>query len=264
MKFKHLGAIGLVVIIFISSCTPYKDVPYFQNLKRDSVTATTEKITNFSPLTIQPGDLLALHVNSLNHEADAQFNYNLERPNGINVGSSIAVSSENVVYGYLVEQSGNINLPLVGNVKVSGLTTAGITTILETKLSEYLSDPKVNIRILNFKISVLGDVARPGSYDITNDHVTLIQALALAGDLNTTGIRSNVLLIREVNGNRETITLNLTSKKIFNSSYYYLKNNDVIYVQPNKDRVAQTDSGLIKASILISALSVLAIIITKL
>jgi len=263
MNFRHLNAVLLIAIIFISSCTPYKDIPYFQNLKRDSVSVSKEKITNFSPLTIQPGDLLAIHVNSLNHDADAQFNYNLDRPSGYNVQTGVANASENVVYGFLVNHDGNISYPLIGKVKVAGLTTDEITSILESKLSEYLTQPNVNIRIQNFKISVLGDVAKPGSYDITNEQITLTQALALAGDLNTTGIRSNVLLIREVNGNRETITLNLTSKKIFNSPYYYLKNNDVIYVQPNKDKVAQTDSGLVKASLIISALSVLALILTK-
>jgi polysaccharide export outer membrane protein len=261
MNFKHLNAI--ILIIFISSCTPYKTVPYFQDLKRDSITAIKEKITNFSPLTIQPGDLLALHVTSLNREADAVYNYNLERPNGLNVGTNVGVSSENVVYGYLVDQQGNINLPDVGKVKVEGSSTAEIAIILESKLAEYLKKPNVNVRILNFKISILGDVARPGSFDVTNEKITIPQALSLAGDLNTTGIRNNVLLIREIDGNRETITLNLTSKKIFNSPYYYLKNNDVIYVQPNKDKVAQSDSGVIKVSLIISALSVLALFLTR-
>ncbi|MGZ3756183.1 MAG: polysaccharide biosynthesis/export family protein [Mucilaginibacter sp.] len=263
MNFKFLYTIPLIAIIFISSCTPYKTVPYFQNLKRDSVNVAIEKISNFSPLTVQPGDLLAIHVNSLNHDADAQFNYNLERPNGINIGSSIGVSSENVVYGNLVDSNGEISLPMIGHVKVSNLTTATITDMLESKLSEYLTKPSINIRILNFKIAVLGDVSKPGSYDIVNEKITIPQALALAGDLNITGIRDNILLIREINGERQIITLSLSSKKIFDSPYYYLKNNDVIYVQPNKDKVAQSDSGLVKASLIISALSVLALILTK-
>jgi len=263
MKFKHLSAIVLIAVIFISSCTPYRTVPYFQNLKRDSVTATTEKITNYSPLTIQAGDLLALHVTSLNREADAEFNYNLERPNGLGIGVNLNTNSESVVYGYLVDQHGEINLPEAGKVKVSGNTTSEIASMLESRLAEYLSKPNVNIRILNFRISVLGDVAKPGSFDIVNEKITVTQALALAGDLNTTGLRNNILLIREIDGNREQITLNLTSKKIFNSPYYYLKNNDVIYVQPNRDRVAQSDSGVIKISLLISALSVLALFLTR-
>jgi len=265
MNFKQIHAIVLLVaVIFISSCTPYKNVPYFQNLKRDSTQAIKTKITNFSPLTVQTGDLLAFHVTSLNREADAMFNYNLERPSGLTNESAVGVSSENVVYGLLVDNSGNVSLPMIGKVKVSGLTTAQVAEILESKLADYLTKPNVNIRILNFRISVLGDVSKPGVFDIQNEKINVTQALALAGDLNTTGIRQNVLLIREVDGVRETITLNLTSKSLFDSPYYYLRNNDVIYVTPNKDRVSQSDTGLVKASLIISALSVLALILNKL
>jgi len=261
MSFKHLIAIVLVALLFFSSCTPYKNVPYFQDLKKDKI--FKEKITNFSPLIIQPGDLLAIHFSSLNHDADARFNYDLQ-PTPPNILPSIERSEQNAVVGYLVDKQGNISLPLIGFVKVAGLTTAEIASTLETRLSEYLTKPNINVRIQNFKISVLGDVLHPGSFSSSGERITITEAIALAGDLTTTGIRDSVLLIREIDGNREFVPMNLTSKKIFNSPYFYLKNNDIIYVQPNKDRVAQSDSGLIKASIIISALSVLAIIITKL
>jgi len=261
MNFKSLNAVVLIALILISSCTSYKNVPYFQNLKRDSVSAIKEKITNFSPLLIQPGDLLAIHVTSLNHEADAAINYNLIfQPQ--NTLPSIDHADQNAVLGYLVDPIGNIHLPYVGNVKVSGMTTLEISSALESKLSEYLSKPNFEVRLQNFKISVIGDVLRPGSFGSTNERITVTEALALAGDLNATGYR-DILLIREINGNREYITLDLTSKKIFNSPYYYLKNNDVIYVQPNKQRVAATDNGFQKVSIIISALSVLALFLNS-
>ena len=264
MKLKNLLIIFFVLSFFSFSCTTYKDVPYFQDLKRDSV--LTEKINNFTPLTIQPGDLLAIHVNSLNHDADLQFNYNFERPSGVNAITNVpnaGSSAENTVFGYLVDRDGNIRLPLVGYVKVSGSNTVEITHDLETKLSDYLSKPIVNVRLENFKISILGDVRNPGSYNIANESVTLSEALALAGDLNSTGLRPNLLIIREVDGVRKYITLDLRSKSILNSPYYYLKNNDIVYVQPNRDKVASTDSAFQKASLIIGALSLLAIFLTR-
>jgi len=260
MKFKHFSAVVLVVTIFISSCTPYKNVPYFQDLKKNKI--YKEKIDNFSPLTIQAGDILDIHVTSLNHDADAPFNYNLQLlpPN---VPANVDKADQNAVVGYPVDQQGNIHIHLVGAVKVAGSNTAQIAADLEEKLSEYLSKPTVQVRIQNFKVSVLGDVAHPGVYSSLSERFTVTDAIAYAGDLNTTGIRDSVMLIREIDGNREYVPLNLTSKKIFSSPYFYLKNNDVIYVQPNRDRVSQSDSGVIKISLIISALSVLALFLTR-
>jgi len=258
MKLKHSTAILLVSVLFSFSCTPYKTVPYFQDLKKDSI--LREKITNYSPLIIQPGDLLALQVTSLNHDADAVFNYNLERPNGLN---AVGRAEQTAVFGYLVDPSGNIHLPLAGNVKVSGLTSDAISALLETKLSDYLTGANIKVRIQNFKVSVMGDVKNPGVYNIPDERVTLPEALTMAGDLNTTGIRNNILLVREIEGKREYIRLDLGSKSIFNSPYFYLKNNDMIYVQPNRDKVAATDSAFQKVALLISALSLVAIFFTR-
>ena len=244
-------------------------MPYFKDLKADSV--TTEKIENFLPLTIQPGDLLAINVNSLNHEADAIINYNLARPSGTNVvapntSEEVPTSSgesQNAVYGYLVDRDGNLHLPMVGIIKVSGLTTEETTRLIEIDLQQYLSQPVVNVRLENFRVSVLGDVSRPGFYTVPNESISLLQALSVAGDLNTTGVRQNVILIREIDGKREYVHFDLRSKKIFRSPYFYLKNNDVIYVQPNGDKVSSGGSGFEKFSLLLSALSIVAIFITS-
>jgi polysaccharide export outer membrane protein len=146
---------------------------------------------------------------------------------------------------------------------VSGLTTTDLVDQMQVKFQTYLSKPIVNARIMNFKVSVLGDVARPDVFTLTNERVTLIQALSLAGDLNITGIRNNILLIREIEGKREYIPIDLNSKKLFNSPYYYLKNNDVVYVIPNKAKVAQASTGFTKVSLVIGALSVLAIVLSN-
>jgi len=263
MKLRYLIAIFYILTLFTFSCTPYKGVPYFQDLQRDSI--QVEKIINYTPLTVQPGDLLALNVNSLNHEADAQFNYNLERPSGINSITGLTdngTASEGVVFGYLVDEEGNINLPIIGEVKVSGLSTEQISVDLQTRLASVLSNPIVNVRLVNFTVSILGDVKTPGVFAVKDEKTTITEAIALAGDLNTTGIR-NILIIREVDGIRKYIPLDLKSKNIMNSPYYYLKNKDVIYVQPNKDKVSGSDSAFTKASLLLAALSLVAIFLTR-
>lgn len=193
---------------------------------------------------MQPGDLLGIKVTSLNPEADDIFN-----------NTSTDRYEQNSVNGYLIDQDGNVNLPMLGLMKVSGYSTKEISSNLEAKLQTYLSKPVVNVRMLNFKISVLGDVFRPGSFDVDNEKITLTQALSLAGDLNTTALRQNVLLIREKNGMRKYITIDLTTKSIFTSPYYYLENNDVIYAQPNYARVQNDAGSITKMGLIVSAFS---------
>lgn len=220
---------------------------------------TREEINNFSPFTIQAGDILAINVSNPNPEASAIINYNLNRVSGNNLDQS----PQNAVIGFLVDAKGNINIGLIGEMHVAGLTTSDLTEQMQVKLQTYLSKPIVNIRILNFRISVLGDVAHPDVFTITNERITIIQALAMAGDLNITGIRNNILLIREVEGKREYIPIDLNSKKLFNSPYYYLKNNDAIYVVPNHAKVDAASATFTKVSLVIGALSIIAIVLSN-
>ncbi len=257
MKLKHLGGIILISVLFNLSCTPYKTVPYFQDVRKDTI--LNETINNYTPLTLQPGDLLGISVTSLNSQADLMFNYNLAAQPGV----ALAKPDQTAVVGYLVDNNGNINFPLLGLIKVSGIATADVATQLQDKLQAYLSKAVVNVRILNFKISVLGDVKNPGTFSIQDEKITITGALSLAGDLNITGIRNNVMLIREKDGIREFIPVNLLSKSITNSSYYYLKNNDVLYVQPNKVKVSFDEATVAKVSLIISAISILILIIRK-
>lgn len=258
MNIKHLLFLPLIVFVFInSSCTSYKNIPYFQNVTRDSI--TTENIENYSQLTIQPGDLLGIHVTSLNNEADSKYNYNLERAFG---NSNLDRAEENAVVGYLVDPNGDIRLPSIGVVRVSGLTTFDIAKLLETKLLVDLKEPVVNVRIQNFKISILGDVKNPGTYTIINERISLTEALSRAGDLNITGIR-NILLIREFNGKRTYVPVDLTSKSFVSSPYYYLKNNDVVYVKPNRARSEDNGSTFQRAGLIVSVLSIIAILLQR-
>lgn len=244
--------------VFFCSCGSYKNIPYFQDL---TVTKPiNEQANNYSPLTIQPADVLGINVSSRNPESSNVFNYNLNRVNGNNFDTS----PENPVTGYLVDQGGNIHLPLLGDIKVSGLTTSELRAKMNKLLVTYYKDPVVNIRILNFKVAVFGDVLRPNIFTLTNERTTITQALALAGDLNITAMRKNVLLIREIDGKRNYIPMDLTSKKIFDSPYYYLKNNDEIYVQPDKTKYATVDRGYRTATLVLSGLSIIAIVLSNL
>ncbi|MFC5281958.1 polysaccharide biosynthesis/export family protein [Pedobacter alpinus] len=248
----------LILIIICSSCGSYKDIPYYQDLNRKS--PSQEPTSNFSPLTIQPGDILGINVNSRNPESSAAFNYNLNRINGNNFDNS----SDNPVTGYLVDEKGNIELPLIGVLKVSDITTSQLTEKMRPLLLKLYKEPTVSIRIINFKVAVYGDVQKPDLYTLQNERTTITQVLSLAGDLNITAMRKNVLLIREIDGIRNYIPIDLTSKKIFESPYYYLKNNDEIYVTPDRTKYAPVDRGYRTATLVLSGLSVFAIVISNL
>lgn len=253
MKQFKLFYLLISLLILNSSCSSYKKIPYFKDLDRSAISIDT--INNYSQLTIQPQDIIGINVSSLNPEASAIFNYNLNRVNGNNFDNSV----DNPVVGYLVDEKGEIHIPLIGSIEVAGCTTSELSEDLEIMLLTYLKEPVVNIRMLNFKISVLGDVLRPGVFTVQNERITIPEALSLSGDLNITAIR-NILLIREIEGERKFIPIDLTSKEFFDSPYFYLKNNDVIYVQPDKTKFATVDRGYRTASILLSALSVVAIV----
>ncbi|TPG58948.1 polysaccharide export protein [Hymenobacter nivis] len=245
-----------LILISSSACSSYRKIPYFQDLNKKVI--SEESLDNYTPPLIQTQDILGINVSSLNPEASAVFNYNLNRVNGNNYD----LSPGNPVVGYLVDVQGEIHLPLVGAMKVSGLTTSEISRQLQAKLLAYLKQPTVNIRIINFKVAVFGDVLKPDVYSVQNERITVPEALSLAGDLNITAVRTDVLLVREQNGKRQYVPIDLTSKAIFNSPYFYLKNNDVIYVQADKTKFATVDRGYRTASLVLSGLSVIAIVIS--
>ncbi|MCE6991380.1 polysaccharide biosynthesis/export family protein [Dyadobacter sp. CY323] len=245
-----------VIISTLSSCGAYKRIPYFKDL--DQTQRIEQEVKNYNPLTIQPADILGINVTSRNPESAAIFNYNLNRVNGNNYD----ISPVNPITGYLVDDEGVIYLPLIGKMKVQGLTTFQLRDKLNETLLTYYKDPVANVRIINFKISVFGDVQRPDVYTLTNERTTITQALSLAGDLNITAMRNNVILIREQNGKRNFIPIDLTSKKLFESPYYYLRNNDEIYVQPDRTKYAAVDRGYRTAALILPVLSIVATLLS--
>jgi polysaccharide export outer membrane protein len=250
----------LAFSVLISSCNifrdqEYKNVSYFQNL--DHTGFHEEKINNYAPFKIQPGDILGINViSSSNQEAASVFNTSINRVIGAN---SDAI---NPVYGFKVNTDGNVQLPLVGNMKVAGITTDQVARELTTNLLTYLKNPIVNVRVLNFKISVLGDVLRPNVYNIQNERVTINEAISMAGDLNITANRKNALLIREEDGKRMYYNIDLTKKVLFDSSYYYLHNNDVIYIDPDKTKYDTVSRSYKRATLSLTALSIVAVVLS--
>ncbi|RZK70666.1 MAG: polysaccharide export protein, partial [Pedobacter sp.] len=207
MKPIHCLMLCLLVYgLTLTSCNSYKKTLYFQDLKYSN--GTPEAINNYKPLTIQPADILNISISSLNPKA---YNDSIGR-----------------VVGYSVDVDGNIKLPLVGKVKVSQQTTSQVEDLIQNKLQPFLKNAEVIVHMKNFSISVLGDVGRPNVYQVVGDRITMTEAIALAGDLNVTAQTKNVLLVREVDGKREYIPFDLTSAKLFNSPYFYLKHNDMI------------------------------------
>jgi polysaccharide export outer membrane protein len=251
----------LFLCLIVSSCglykdKQYKDISYYQNLDRSG--NYEEEIRNYSPLKIQTGDILGINVSDINQEAASVFNTSINRVNGNNMENTPL----NPVYGFKVDANGEVQLPLVGSMKVAGFTTDEVGKQLTASLLNYLKKPIVNIRILNFKISVQGDVLKPDVYTIQNDHINIVEALSLAGDLTITAKRTNVLLIREENGKRQFFTINLTKKDLFDSPYYYLHNNDILYVDPDETKYDAVSRSYKTNTLTISALSVAAIILS--
>jgi polysaccharide export outer membrane protein len=225
MNFKT----GLLVILFIfSSCSTKKDVLYFQ------VKSKLNAPISYQAPKIQPNDILSIQVSTL--QPELALPYNLIQQNANTVNAQIETLK---LQGYLVSPEGMINFPVLGRLNVSGKTSQELEAFLKTTLEQgnHLISPTINVRVLNGKVTILGEVARPGTYGFTEQNISVLQALGLAGDLTIRGKRKEVLLIREEAGQRSYTTLDLTQTNWFDSQYYYVRPNDVLVVNPNTARV---------------------------
>lgn len=232
-KFNMIRKVfySISLIVLISSCKTNKNLTYFKDVSRSNI--TVENAEQFVPVTIQPSDILDINISSSNLDASAVYNRGAVSNNATTMvtGGSDATAPAS---GYLVDNAGNIQVRNLGNVKAAGLTVPEFKQALTNILLKYLKEPYITVSISNFKVTVMGDVGSPRVLRVQNDRLNLTDAITLAGDLSITAVRSNILLIREQNGKRSYIPINLNSKDIFNSPYYYLKNNDIIYVEPGK------------------------------
>jgi polysaccharide export outer membrane protein len=252
---KSYRFIALIFIAFlVFSCASRKEVVYFQDTGNyETLIDKNKSITKF-----KADDLISIYVSSLNPEASAPFNL-------FRGASEGGLRAEQV--DYLVDQDGMIDFPVIGKIKIDGLSPDELRLKLRDRLSEYLKDPIINIRLRNFTVTILGQVSRPGTYPVNGEQITILEALGLAGDLTLRGVRDNVLVIRDFNGTKVYTRINLTSKNMTNSPVYYLTQNDVVYVEPNSAGIKETSVGpstTITITILSTLITSAVLLITRL
>ncbi len=249
----------LLLVVFLSSCITRKQITYFQDIPGSDtakVAANSGLRTALYEPTIKPGDILNITVMSLSLETNQLINYPF-------IAQNISAPEKTLTQatpGFLVDNEGYIQVPMLGNVKVDGLTTSEIRKQITEKLDKYLQSPTVSVRFSNFKITILGDVMRPGVYPVPNERITLMEALGLAGDLTVFGQRKGVKLVREENGKNKIYYIDLTTKEVLNSPYMYLQPNDIIYVDPGSGKAANADNIYRILPIIISGINVLTLL----
>lgn len=250
---SKLIAVLCVGLLMLTGCSSYKNVPYLQN---PEVVNNLKDSLPMYDAKIMPKDLLTITVNTTDPEASAPFNLVVQSV--LNQARSNSLTQQPTLQQYLVNNDGEIDFPVLGRLHVGGLTKNEAEDMIREKLKPYLREvPIVTVRMANYKISVMGEVARPGTFTVSNEKVNILEALAMAGDLTIWGMRDNVMLIREdAKGKREIMTLNLNDANIVTSDHYYLQQNDILYVSPNKTKAKNSDIGQ-STSLWFSATSIL-------
>lgn len=263
IKFgKFIQSLSFMVVAFmLGSCSGTKNVAYFQN----SATVNLDQSQMLYDARIMPKDLLTITVSTTEQEAAVPFNLTVPTP--YTAGRSTSTSSQPMLQSYLVDNDGYIDFPKVGRLRLGGLTKSEAEKLILNKIQPYMSEmecPIVTVRMSNYKISVIGEVTRPGMYTVSNEKISILEALAQAGDLTIYGMRDNVKLIREdATGKKSINVLNLNDANLINSPYYYLQQNDIVYVEPNKVKAQNSSVGSMTTlwfsatSILISLTSLL-------
>jgi len=221
---------SLVITLTLIGCTSQKKIAYFYGVNSQSGDSINKSFNKAHEARICVGDLLSITVSGLDPKAVAPFNLPLV---SYATPGSDQLYSAPTLQSYLVDINGNINFPVIGTLKLAGKTKSEAITYINEQLSPYLKNSIVTIQFMNYRITVLGEVLRPGQYSINNERITVLDALGLAGDMTIYGKRDNVLITRENNGKLEFVRLNLNTNDAFKSPYYYLQQNDVLYVEPN-------------------------------
>ena len=250
--FKKMNGFKVVIfaiILSLTSCASKKKIAYFQDINGDF------SAMNYEPV-LQTDDVLMIVISSVNPEVAAPYNLKTVI---IQSNSEISLAQERL-QSYLIDQEGNIEFPVIGKVHLAGLNRTGAVALIKEKLKAHITDPIVNLRILNYKISVLGEVNKPGVYPLQSERITLLEAISLAGDLSIYGKRTDVLVIRENKGVKTINKIDLTNSDFVSSDFYYLNQNDVVYVEPNKTKVNSSIIGP-NVAIGISAVSLLVTIL---
>lgn len=234
----------MLTIVLFCSCRSTKSIRYFHDITEKKVPTDLE-IAQYQEPKIQPDDILAINIST----ADAEATQSINNRNAVNQNAAAnpTTGMVNVGAGYLVDKQGIVEIPILGKTKLGGLTTVQARDTIRYRATKAFKNPVVDVRFSNFKITLLGEVNRPAAYIIPNEQVTVLDAIGYAGDLTIFGKRENVLLIRKnEQGNNFSVRMDLTKKGLLNSPYFYLKQNDVIYVEPSKAKILNSDNNVIK------------------
>lgn len=244
--------ISILALAMTSSCSSRKDLAYFQDrpLSDGYIDSAPEQ------LIYKPDDILTINVTAADPITAQPFNLSIVAENDDLINASGRTKMQN----YLIDYNGNIEFPVLGTLHIAGMTRIGLTKMLKEKISEYANDPIINIRLVNFTVTVIGEVSDPGTFTIQNERISLPEALGMANDLTIFGKRKNVLLIREVDGKKKFAKIDLTSVNSVSSPLYYLQQNDVIVVEPNNARIRSANYNQNNA-VLISAIGTLTTIV---
>ena len=249
----------ILLSFLLAACQSYKKVPYLQDV--EAVNQATQQETLYDA-KIMPKDLLTIVVSCTSPELAAPFNLTIASPSNLSIQYT---TTQPVLQQYLVDNEGKISFPVLEALTVGGLTKKQAEQLIVDKLKPYMKEnPIVTVRMVNYKISVIGEVARPGTFTISNEKVNLLEALAMAGDMTVYGLRDNVKLIREdANGKQQIVTLDLNNAETILSPYYWLQQNDIVYITPNKAKARNSDVGN-STSLWFSATSILVSVVSLL
>ncbi|MCL9769717.1 polysaccharide biosynthesis/export family protein [Flavobacterium sp. HXWNR69] len=232
MRTKIVLLTSLFVGVLLTGCVSKSKIVYLNGINNSNTTIKNVEIK------LQPDDILLIVVTSENPEITLPYNLKT-----LNVLSDAGGGQQQRQMTYLIDKKGEINFPILGNINIGGLTRLEAQEKIQNILKEHVSDAKVDIRIQNFKVTVLGEVMRPGTINVTSERITVLEALGMVGDLGIQGKRDNILLIREQNGQSITQRLDLRDPNLINSPFYYLVQNDVLYVEPNKTKINSSGVG---------------------
>lgn len=253
--FRLKKIIPLFVVLLLFSCASRNDIVYYQNIaaiEKNDVAANYE-------IKIQPDDLLSIIVSAEDEEIAEPFNLktiSVQNPQRLNT-----VGGQQTMQLYLVDAKGFIEFPVLGSLKVGGHSRSEVLKMLRGKISFYIKNPIINLRVTNFKVSVQGEVIGPGVYNVDSERITLIEALSKARDLTIYGRRDNILIIREINGVKSYNRVDITQADFINSPFYYLAQNDVVYVEPNKTKINGSKIGS-DTNLILSAVSILITVVS--
>ncbi len=247
---------AFILLVTVTNCVSHKQLVNYQENFPDSAQLLINKLPN---IRIQPNDVLSIKVFGTEMELVAPFNITSSQQ------SESFVNIESIqLTGFLVNQQGTIDFPVLGRLKLEGLSVTEVKDSLVEKLKTYLKDPVVNVRLLNFRVTVSGEVRNPGAFNVVNERISVLDALALAGDLTDYADRKDILLVRESNGVRSLIRINLQSAAFFQSEYYFLKQNDLIYVKPLRAKAGAVQDQSSKAVPILSAAATVAAVLIAL